>query len=291
MKDAAAQRKANALRNIALAGCKSGANLVANQIDQTPPAVHDDTCSPEALRVDRHQIAQCTRTAGDACEIASGRIDLSELAGIESRELDKMAALSIIEGGLEAACQAGGTSAKIACSTIAKSSAYIKDAFQGKSNPWADCLGTPKVGACVGQKWFEWSSGVKVADFKVGLDPEKIDESTGMRTKKMCWCWMKCFKDYTWPRSNVFYNKEFQFFPVSKGAAGIRWCESKESTHKAKGTRDGVPIMYQYTDCDVVDTRQSPEGPYTPPGGTLEVYWQNKWGKYRLPAEGYACNR
>ena len=84
----------------------------------------------------------------------------------------------------------GGQVGSAACSVIAKASGYIFDGFRGKSNPWADCLGTPAMGACVADKWHYWTTGVMVDDYKVGIADSK-KQPDQKYYNDVCWCWRK----------------------------------------------------------------------------------------------------
>jgi hypothetical protein len=289
VKNAAAKRNFNLKRFIALKACEYGTNALAGKVANDSEKFQSDACSNEALRWDKHQTAACLRTASDHCSAAAGVVDFSGLTQLEDDQVLARTAQAVAEGGISAACGLGGTAGNWACGTIAKSAGYIRDAFKGKSNPWADCAGTTKVGRCVGQKLWELSSGIKATDLQVGVDQVKKTKA-GKRTRLMCWCWQECYKDYRWPKSNQFFNREFRFSAASAGAPGVRMCDAMEKKHKYKGKFEGENVLYYINDCSVVHTRQVAEGAYLPPGGTVEIWWKGKWGTYRVPPEKYACS-
>jgi len=248
-------KKSSAGKRIAALACSVGTDVAANMIESQTPAEHSDGCADFITNWDANRGAACLRTAKDGCNIYAANIDLNDIAGFGDEQLVEKALLEITSSGISAACSAGGPVSGIACGAISKSTGYIKDALlEGKSNPWADCLGTPAIGRCVGRQYFEWTTGIAKSElespnsqFEKAAGDEKYETT-------FCACIESCYADKTWPRSNKLFHSERSYSMIS--TSGL--CAAREKTlddSQFNITYDGSPVFRQVTDCQLVKAR------------------------------------
>lgn len=239
---------------------------------------------------DKARFQACTQSVRDiGCDaIVTGKIDLAESFHVDDKDQAGRLFAELTSGVLEGTCAGAGRVGSASCAIIAKAGGYIFDAFKGKSNPWADCLGTPAMGTCVGEYWHYWSTGIKTDDYKVGVaDSKKAGDEKFYND--VCWCWRKCMSD-DWGTDREVH-KALYWEMATKGDAGLRFCASKERELKwpvgltwENGRRN---VYIQYTSCGVSRAR-GPDTNLWDDKGYMEILADGKWGWYQFPrGDGY----
>ncbi len=266
------------------AACAVGAGIAGATMGRYQAKDMTAECA-DFWKADKQRAQACVSTVKEiGCDAVVGKIDLATSLEIgDDAQAAKLFA-DLTSGVLEGACMAGGGKVgSAACSLIARSSGYIADAFRGKSNPWADCLGTPALGACVADKWHYWSTGVMVDDYKVGV-AEPVKKPDEKFYNNVCWCWRKCMSD-DWGTDREVH-KDLYWETATKSDAGVRFCAGKERrlTYPSGLTwENGRRNVYiQYSDCCVSPARGDAENLWDDKG-FMEIFAEGKWGWYKFP--------
>ena len=248
----------------------------------------------DILSFDKQRVAACLTTTKDfACDAFAGKVDLAKAIGATDK--DSLAKVWADLGGkvLEQGCRAGGKTASAACSVITQSTEHIVAALRGQSNPWADCVGTPAIGACVGQKWRELQTGVLDSDFAVGLQEPKKNPQTTKFENRVCWCWRRCMSDDFFADQEVFRGLWYQV--AERGDAGMRFCAARNRSVVFPAMPMTVgggrrKVFVKWDSCEITTARGTTPSLQTK-DRKLEIFHEGRWQTFQMSEPGSCGGR
>lgn len=232
------------------AACSGGAALMGNKIQSTPQVDFENACrdlSPfGAGFFTKERAASCFNTSASICRIAltSGSLGIYDvIPGGKSVAHDE--ARKIIYAAEGALCKTSKT-ASVACNTINEAGKQIYQAVTTGNNDWAHCVGTDKLGACIGniygsQGWTN-NSGVAMAQ----------QTSDGTEYRPCCWCERRFYANDSWIAKDTMFRSENWFGVIQQGDVKTGNCKFQE-TKVVKNQplqHQGHDVYYKYEDCD-----------------------------------------
>jgi hypothetical protein len=273
--------KINSLKkDIALALCKAGGKLVANQITDEPQINYDNPCAAILQRT-KSRAKACALTASSACKIAAGDIDVKNFLPEGAIDDKPLAELSAEVGNTVAsiACEAGSKASKFACAAISESAAQIRKAITTGNNDWAHCVGTDQMGACGGTVYAEYMLGIKADDMKQPIRTAKpVPSKPEYSQRDICWCWYSCYQD-DWG-SNTELHKSNYYTVISAGGAGERECTKQDGRWNWTGNKSkaGYSMYWKKRSCEIVKARFKTSATGDSDGFKhMEVYYSGRW--------------
>ena len=275
-------------KQIALALCKSAAEIVSSQIDEQPQINFDHPCAAIFHR-SKSRLKACSETMGSGCRIAGGEIDLRNFlpeGSIDDKPLETLAveaANTIASAGCEA-LKTGPI-----CGAISEAGAQIRSAIVTGNNAWAHCVGTDQMGACGGTVFAEWALGVKSGD---AGEPVRIAqpsvENPGYHETEVCWCFNSCYQDDM--GSDTELSRHNYYTQIARGDAGVRECQNKEGRWDWTGdkSRSGHHLYWRLHECGIVKARSRTSEGFASAGG-FEVQVNGRWYYKNMTSDSGSC--
>lgn len=232
------------------AACAGGAALVGERIQSTPQLDFEHACrdlSPFSRGFfTKERAAACFNTSASICRIAftSGSLGVYEaVPGGKSIAHDQ--ARKLIYAAEGALCRKSLTTS-LACNAINESGKQIYQAITTGNNDWAHCVGTDKLGACLGNlygsKGWTNNNGVQMAQ----------QTSDGSTYRGCCWCKKKYYANDKWIAKDTMFRSENWFGVIQQGDVKSGNCGFREGKviKNQPLTYNGHDVYYKYEDCN-----------------------------------------
>ncbi|MCX6116648.1 MAG: hypothetical protein NT027_03840, partial [Proteobacteria bacterium] len=237
----------------AVALCSATARSLAASIDKAPPNNYQNACGPRTPVEQQSRSASCLRTTADACETYIGMVDFNGIYETYSGQTSGYALRqSLMTAGIvtDEVCGLGGRASNIACGAISSATKQILKSINEGNNDWADCLGTAKAGACVGEKYAEYIGGISVASMDAPIVQPMVEN--GVTTRMCCQC-QKVYYSDGWTGDVKFRRDSILQGVTSYVASGT---DQTSCTYFEKGrndipgvTRKGKDVYFQLESC------------------------------------------
>lgn len=265
------------------AACTGGAALVGTKVQSTPQLDFENACrdlSPfGAGFFTKERAAACFNTSASICRVAftSGSLGIYDtIPG--GKSIAHKEARKIIYAAEGALCNTSKTGS-LACNTINEAGKQIYQAITTGNNDWAHCVGTDKLGACIGTLYGSkgWTNNSGVAQAQ--------QTASGDTYRGCCWCKKRFYADDKWITSDTMFRSENWFSVIQQGDVKSGNCGFQQgkvvSNQPIKF--NGHEVYYKYDECDKWyvkgDTCSSA-------GGITQQVWngQNKtWFNVNVP--------
>ncbi len=191
-------------KGLGLAACSVAADRIATAIDENAPLPSYSSCSDKGKTSSR--AAACFRTVKSACRSYAGLVDFNQIVEAKGAGGIAVDSLSI---AASLGCRAGGKTTSVACGVISESMNQIKMAIKEGNNSWAECAGTTKLGACIG----EWiAAGGYTNNSAISMP---VKDKTGATVRDCCHCQKTTYKA-RWFRDKVI-NKDLYTSVIQSG--------------------------------------------------------------------------
>ena len=286
IQSAEAYLKQERVKAVIARACTYATDHVVNNLGAMEQSQVTQGCD-SVFNFDKQRVSACLQTTKDfACDAMAGNIQLAATLGMQNDATLARTWVDLASGVLESGCRAGGTASGAACTLINKSSAYISDSLRGRSNPWADCVGTPAMGVCLSQKWREYSTGVYDADYTVGREEPK-KQADNRYVGRVCLCQRSCVAD-NWGSDQVLYTGNF-YYVAESGDVGERLCASQNyrvvypEGMTANGGSSNVYIRWD--NCEIA-TASGKTPQLISPARTIDAFTGGAWGRFQISAPG-----
>jgi hypothetical protein len=232
------------------AACTGGAALMGQKVQSTPQIDFENACrdlSPfSAGFFTKERAAACFNTSASICRIAftTGSLGIYDtIPGGKSIAHDE--ARKIIYAAEGALCNTSKTGS-FACNTINEAGKQIYQAIMTGNNDWAHCVGTDKLGACVGKIYGSkgWTNNSGVAQAQ--------QTANGDTYRGCCWCKKRYYADDKWIRTDTMFRSENWFSVIQAGDVKSGNCGFQQG--KVVGNQpvkfNGYDVYYKYEECD-----------------------------------------